>query len=256
MSDNDDTTLRPTPRVPPSAPAPSAPAPAATTSELRPAFRRLGTGLLVYGTIGLILAILSLLAMLYVGNRIGSLAERTSAQVETIIATLDDTSVVLTDAAATARSFAGTLERTPSTIQSAADTISGVRSQLESVSSQLGLFSILGANPLSGVATIFGSIADGLEGLDTALSTVAADLGDNQDKLLTNAASLDALGLRLATVADELREGVVQDSLADVQFIATLLGLMFVIWTAVPAIGALFLGTWLRRELAPTDPPG
>lgn len=250
MSDIDDTALRPTPRTPPIAPAPAP----ATTAELRPAFRRLGTGLLVYGTIGLILAILSLLAMLYVGNRIGSLAERTSAQVETIIATLDDTSVVLTDAAATARSFAGTLDRTPSTIQSAADTIGGVRSQLESVSSQLGLFSILGANPLSGVATIFGSIADGLEGLDTALSTVAADLGDNHDKLLTNAESLDALGLRLATVADELREGVVQDSLADVQLIATLLGLMFVLWTAVPAIGALFLGLWLRRELAPPNP--
>ena len=122
------------------------------------------------------------------------------------------------------------------------------------MSSQLGLFSILGANPLSGVATIFGSIADGLEGLDTALSTVAADLGDNHDKLLTNAESLDALGLRLATVADELREGVVQDGLADVQLIATLLGFIFVIWTAVPAIGALFLGSWLRRELAPTGP--
>jgi hypothetical protein len=254
MPDNDETALRPTPQAPPVAPAPLASAPTASSSELRPAFRRLGTGLLVYGTIGLILAILSLLAMLYVGNRIGGLAERTSAQVETIIATLDDTSVVLTDAAATARSFAGTLERTPATIQSAADTIGGVRSQLESVSSQLGLFSILGANPLSGVATIFGSIADGLEGLDTALSTVAADLGDNQEKLLTNAASLDALGLRLATVADELREGVVQDSLADVQLIATLLGLMFVIWTAVPAVGALFLGSWLRRELAPAAP--
>jgi hypothetical protein len=253
MSDIDETALRPTPQVPPVQPAPSGPV-STTTSELRPAFRRLGTGLLVYGTIGLILAILSLLAMLYVGNRLGSLAERTSAQVETIIATLDDTSVVLTDAAATARSFAGTLERTPSTIQSAADTIGGVRSQLESVSSQLGLFSILGANPLSGVATIFGSIADGLEGLDTALSTVAADLGDNQEKLLTNAESLDALGLRLATVADELRDGVVEDSLADVQLIATLLGLMFVIWTAVPAIGALFLGSWLRRELSPAAP--
>mgnify|MGYP006387978273 CR=1 FL=1 len=59
--------------------------------------------------------------------------------------------------------------------------------------------------------------------------------------------------LRLATVADELREGVVQDSLADVQLIATLLGLIFVIWTAVPAIGALFLGSWLRREMAPTE---
>ena len=49
----------------------------------------------------------------------------------------------------------------------------------------------------------------------------------------------------------ELRAGVVQDSLADVQFITTLLGLVLVIWIAVPAVGALFLGRWLRRELAP-----
>ena len=75
---------------------------------------------------------------------------------------------VLTDAGATARSFAGTLERTPSTIQSAADTIGSVQAQLDSVSSQLGLFSILGANPLSGVATVFGPSPDGLDGLDTA----------------------------------------------------------------------------------------
>lgn len=261
MTDNDETAVRPTPPTPPVVPAspapPAAPAPATapastTTSDLRPAFRRLGSGLLIYGTIGLILAVVSLVAMFYVSNRIGSLADRTATQVESIVATLDKTSTVLTDASATARSFAGTLERTPPTIQSAADTIGSVRSQLNSVSSQLGLFSILGANPLTGVATVFGTIADGLEGLDTQLSQVAADLGDNEEKLLTNADSLEALGVRLDTVADQLRAGVVQDSLADVQFITTLLGLILVIWMAVPAVGALFLGRWLRRELAPT----
>jgi hypothetical protein len=254
MTDNDETAVRPTtpaPPVVPTPPAPATPAAPAATSDLRPAFRRLGSGLLIYGTIGLILAILSLVAMLYVSNRIGSLADRTETQVESIVATLDQTSTVLTDASATARSFAGTLERTPPTIQSAADTIGSVRSQLDSVSSQLGLFSILGANPLSGVATVFGTIADGLEGLDTQLSQVAGDLGDNKEKLLTNADSLEALGARLDAVADELRAGVVQDSLTDVQFITTLLGLVLVIWIAVPAVGALFLGRWLRRELAP-----
>lgn len=251
MTDDDATAVRPTPTTPGVTPAVPAPLAPPAPSDLRPALRRLGSGLMIYGAIGLVLALVGLLAMLYVGGRLGDMAERTSAQVETIIATLEDTSTALIDAGATAESFAGTLERTPPTIQGAADTIGNVRSQLEDVSSQLALFSILGANPLSSVADLFGGISSGLGNLDTELSQVAADLGDNRDRLLANAESLDALGVRLQLVADELRAGVIQESLADVQLIASLLAFILVIWTAVPAVGALLLGWWLRRELAP-----
>lgn len=251
MTDDDATAVRPTPTTPGITPAlPAPPAPPAP-ADLRPALRRLGSGLMIYGAVGLVLALVGLLAMLYVGGRLGDMAERTSAQVETIIATLEDASTALIDAGATAGSFAGTLERTPPAIQGAADTIGNVQSQLEDVSSQLALFSILGANPLSSVADLFGGISSGLGNLDAELSQVAADLGDNRDRLLANAESLDALGVRLQLVADELRAGVIQESLADVQLIASLLAFILVIWTAVPAVGALLLGWWLRRELAP-----
>jgi antibiotic biosynthesis monooxygenase (ABM) superfamily enzyme len=52
-------------------------------------------------------------------------------------------------------------------------------------------------------------------------------------------------------VADDLRTGIVQDSLADVQLILTVLFVLLVAWTAVPAAGALWIGWWLRRELPP-----
>jgi hypothetical protein len=256
MTDQDATALHPTPIIPPSPPTgpptvgppPLGPPP---PPDLRPTLRRLGTGLVIYGTIGVLLALVGLLLMLYVGGRIGELADRTSAQVDTIIATLDDTSAALIDAGATAGSFAGTLERTPPTIRGVADTIGDIQSQLEAVSSQLALFSILGANPLSGVGALFGGIAGGLSGLDSELTQVATDLADNRDRLVANATSLETLGLRLDQIADQLRTGVVQDSLADVQVVTTLLVFTLVIWTAVPAVGALLLGWWLRRELAP-----
>lgn len=255
MTDPDATTVQPTVPAQPASPAPPPTSPSATTDpgtqNLRPALRRLGSGLLIYGTIGLVLAIVGLLALLYAGSRIGGLAERTTAQVETIIATLDETSTVLIDAGATAGSFAVTLERTPPTIQQAATTIGNLQSQLRTVSSQLGVFSILGSNPLSGVSDLFGELATDLSGLDTRLNLIADDLGDNRDKLLANAQSLNALGVRLQLVADDLREGVIEDSLADVQLIATILAFVLVIWTAVPAVGALLLGWWLRKELAP-----
>ncbi len=83
------------------------------------------------------------------------------------------------------------------------------------------------------------------------MNLLADDLEDNRDKLLANSQSLNALGVRLQLVAEDLREGVIEDSLADVQVIVTLLALVMVIWTAVPAVGALLLGWWLRKELAP-----
>ena len=230
-------------------PATSTSAATAAPRDLRPAFRRLGTGLLVYGAIGLALAILGLLALIYAGNRIGGLADRTTRQVETVIATLEDTSQVLIDAGATAGSFAVTLERTPPTIRQAASTIGNLQSQLRRVSSQLDVFTILGSNPLSGVSGLFGDLATDLEGLDTRLELIARDLEDNRDKLVTNSQSLNALGVRLQLVADDLREGVIEDSLADVQLIVTLLAFILVVWTAVPAVGALFLGRWLRTDL-------
>jgi hypothetical protein len=179
------------------------------------------------------------------------LAERTSTQVETVIATLDRASTALTDAGDTAVSFAVTLERIPPAVNQAADTVGNLQGNLRSVEQQLGAISILGANPLGGVARVFGQMASDLEGLDARLAAIATSLDDNKQSLLANADSLRALGQQLGDVADDLRTGIVQDSLADVQLILTVLFVLLVAWTAVPAAGALWIGWWLRRELPP-----
>jgi len=238
----------PTPSVGPSVQAPIVPGD--RPLGLRTGLRRLSTGLLVYAVIGLILAVLGLIAMLYVGNRVGGLAESTGQRIETAIGTVEDTATVLKDAGATALSFANTLERTPPTVRQAAQTIEGVRETMLTIQSQLSQFTILGSRPLGNVADQFGRIATDLEGLDPRLDLIATDLGDNRDKLLANAQSLTALGERLDSVADELASGFIQDGLDDVRVILTLLAFILVVWTAVPAVGALLLGTWLRRHTA------
>jgi len=50
-------------------------------------------------------------------------------------------------------------------------------------------------------------------------------------------------------MAERLRSGVVEDSLADVHLAILILLLVLTVWAAVPAVGALVLGVWLRREL-------
>jgi hypothetical protein len=231
-------TLTPEPAVPSTPPL-----------DLRPGLHRLSNGLLVYGAIGLALAIIGLLAMVYVGDRIGRLADTTGDRVETLVLTVEDAATVLTDAGSSAISFAATLERTPPTVRQAAATVDSMRQTLLTIETQLDAFSILGSQPLANVADQFGRIATDLEGLDTRLELIATDLEDNKAKLLANAASLTALGDRLDAIAEDLRSGFIQDSLDDVRVIVTILALLLVMWTAVPAFGALLLGWWLRRIL-------
>jgi hypothetical protein len=241
-----ETTRYPTP-APAAAPGqrPDRPRP----RSLRHGLRRLSTGLLIYGSIGLTIAVIGLLALVWLGGRLSSLNERVGVQVDSLVTTLDRTATVLDDAGASALSFAVTLERTPPTVRQAAATIGNMQANMRTVESQLSSLSIFGQQPLGQVAGLFGQMATDLEGLDTRLGLIADDLTGNRDKLLANAASLKALGSQVGAVADQLREGVIEDSLADVTSVVTLLALLLAAWTAVPAVGALGLGWWLRREL-------
>ena len=218
---------------------------------LRTGLGRLSTGLIAYGAIGLAIAVIGTFALLWAGLRVGGVAARAGAQVESIVATLDETAAALTDASATATSFAVTLERTPPVVRQTAQTVGDLRTELRSVESQLGAVTIFGSRPLGNVAGIFGRMAADVEGLDTRLGLIATDLEGNKAALLANSASLQAVGTRLGQAADDLRGGVIEDGLADVQALITLVLVLLVVWTAVPAIGALLLGLWLRRELRP-----
>ncbi len=218
--------------------------------------RRASTGLLLYGAVGLVVAALGLVALVWVGGRVGGLAERTGTQVDSIAATLDASAAALTDAATTSVSFAVTLERTPPTVRQAAQTVADLEADLRRTSDQLSGISILGSRPLGEVAGLFGNMASDLNGLDTRLDLIATDLESNKASLLTNAASLRALGIRLDGLAADLRGGFVEDSFADVSAVLTLLAVALILVTALPAVGALAFGWWLRRTLdeAPAVP--
>ena len=190
---------------------------------------------------------------MWIGGRVGGIADRTSEQVESIVSTLDETALVLSSMGTSATSFSGTLERTPPAVRQTAQTVANLRANLAQVEGQLSAINILGARPLANAANLFGQMATDLEGLDTRLETIAADLDTNRTALLDNSTKLQALGTELDGLADGLRGGVVEDSFADVQLILAVLSLLVVAWTAFPAAGALGLGWWIRRE---TRDPG
>jgi ABC-type transporter Mla subunit MlaD len=199
------------------------------------------------------LAVVGGFALGWVGGRVTAVAARTGEQVDSIVATLDQTSFVLSSMGASATSFSGTLERTPPAVRQTAQTVVNLRANLTLVEGQLSAINILGARPLANAANLFGQMATDLEGLDTRLETIAADLDTNRAALVDNSARLAALGTELNGLADDLRGGVIEDSLADVQLILSVLSVLLIVWALLPAVGALFLGLSIRRELRHQD---
>lgn len=218
---------------------------------LRTGLRRLSTGLIAYGAVGLVIALLGLVALVWVGGRISSLADRASDQIDAVSATLDETANVLTVTGATATSFSGTLGGTAATVGQAADTIRAVKPRLAALETQFRSINILGSQPLSSAADVVSEIAAGLEGMDTNLDVVSKGLVDNEGSLERSATALTALGGRLGSLADRLQTGI--GAAADLQAIVTITLLVFTAWTAVPAAGALGLGWWLRKEMGPAE---
>jgi hypothetical protein len=220
---------------------------------LRGGLRRLSTGLMVYGIAGLVVAILGLFALGWTSGRVAGLADRLDGEVAQLATTLDRTADTLHAAGSSAVTFAVTLERTPPSVRQTAETIRNLRPNLQAIESQLSSISILGNRPLADAARLFGEMASDLQGLDTRLDLIANDLGTDRDALLANADSLNELADRTEIMAERVRTGFIQGSLEDLRAVLVLTILVFVGWTAVPAVGALALGIWLRRTLVRGD---
>jgi hypothetical protein len=215
--------------------------------------RRLSRGLIAYGIIGVIVAAIGFGALVWVNGRIGAVADRVDVTVGELATTMEHTATVLHDASATATSFTTTLDHTTEALNSAADSIAGVRSNLESLASLFRAVNILGATPLGAAADAVSGIAKAIEGLDTRMSAIADSLQGNRDALAQNAASLGQLGDSTAALAARLRSGVIETSVGDIQLVIAVTLLVFSAWAVVPAVGALVLGIWLRRQLGVTQ---
>jgi hypothetical protein len=215
--------------------------------------RRWSTGLVAYGLVGLLVAILGIAAFVWVGGRMTRVADAVEVDVRQLTTTLDRTAVTLRDASGSAGSFAGTLERTPPSVRQAAGTIRNLRPNLQALEVQLGSIEILGTAPLAVPARLFGDMARDLQDLDERLDAVAGDLESDRTALRTNATSLAAAADETARLADRLRDGSIGDALDGLRSVLLVAILVVVGSTALPAVGALSVGLWLRGRLRRAD---
>ncbi len=222
---------------------------------LREGLRRLSVGLLAYGTIGVVVAAIGLLAFIWSLGRLGGAADQIDATIRDLATTVHRTADTLTDAAATADSVGVTLDSTAATVSQAATTVGAMGPTLNALEASFRDFGILGQHPLAPAADVVATLTTNLAGLDQRLQDVATSLTADQDLLAANSASLAALATSLDDLAVRLESGSIQATMSDIRVVLTVVLLMFVAWSAIPAAGALLLGLWLRRELGPGEPP-
>lgn len=216
---------------------------------LRGSLQQLSRGLVAYGIIGLVVASIGFGAIAWVNIRIGEIRGDAEATVARLATTVELAANLLHGASTTAQSFGATVDQSAQAVSAAAVTITEARSGLSALAAQLRSVSILGATPLSSPADAVGRIATSMDGLDTRLSLIADSVRGNRDALAGNAAALGVLGDSTQVLAARLGSGVGQDSFGDVQQVIAVTLLVFAAWAFVPAIGALVLGGWLRRQL-------
>lgn len=216
----------------------------------RGSFRRLSTGLIAYGLIGLIVAAVGIGALVWVNGRFSALRGEVETTVDQLVTTTERTARALHDASTTAQSFSVTLDSSAAAMPAVSGQIAGLRSDLAALEGQLRSVNIFGTTPLASAADAIGRVTAGMEGLDTQLSLIGVVLKANGDALAGNATSFDQLGDSTSALATRLGSGVVDESLDDVQLVIVVTLLVFVAGSVVPAVGALLLGIGLRRTLA------
>jgi hypothetical protein len=203
----------------------------------------LGTGLIAYGVAGLLLAAL-LLAALGPGD-LGGLG-RIDTERQAVVD-------LLAGAETTALDSGAAVQRAGSSINAGADAAAesaAFSRQLASALRQLGAalrVDLFGSRPFEAAAGDIEGAADRADAAAVGLDRAASEARAGADGMGSLTADLNSASVKLAAVREGLEGmGSLGASLAWLRL--ALIGL--VLWLAVPAIGAIWLGTRLRRASA------
>jgi hypothetical protein len=221
--------------------------------EWRRGLARLATGLIVYGAIGLLAAAIGIAALIGASEGIGSLGDRITSETVTLDAVINRTADVLDDAATTAATLGPTVARTSTTVSDAAGALRAVEPRLRDLEAQANAIEIFGSRPVAPLGQLFGQIAGDISGLDEQLDGIATELDRNEAALKANAESLTALAKLARAYSERLKPTAIDAGIDEARRLLLITLALFIGWTAVPAVGALIVGRWMRRlvELEP-----
>jgi hypothetical protein len=232
----------------------------AVAAEWRRGSRRLANALIAYGIIGLLVAVIGIAALVGSSRQIGSLGERIVSEAVSLDTIIVSTADVLDDAATTAGTFGPTVEQTSVTVGHAASALRDIGPRLRDMENQANAIQIFGQRPVAPLGQLFGQIDTDISGLDDQLDGIATELGRTRTALTANAASLRTLANVVRAYKDRVKPEAIDAGIDEARRLLLFTLALFIGWTAVPAIGSLVVGRWMRRlvepeRLPPSEPP-
>ena len=218
--------------------------------------RRMGTGLLVFGVVGMIVA-----GIVAVGLAAGAIAarnldERVAADQARLVQTLERIDATMAQTVTTIGNAGSTLTTTSETIGSAADVLGRVAETSDELSQSLDI-SILGSRPLQGAATRFGQLAVDARAFQDKAAALASNLGVNAGDTAALADRVDELRAEVSSLETRIASFEVTGQLVSFLVGGILLLSLLVAWLAVAGAGCAWFGYRLRRlgaEVAAAPP--
>jgi hypothetical protein len=225
-------------------------------ADWRRGLSRLAKALMVYGAVGLVAAVIGLMALIGSSARISSLGDRIVSEAVTLDAIILQTADVLDDAATTAASFGPTVDQTAVTVSEAAGAIRDIEPRLRDLETQANAIEIFGSRPVAPLGQLFGQIATDVAGLDEQLDGIATEMGRNEAALTANATSIGALAKLVRGYTDRLKPEAIDAGIDEARRLLLITLGLFIGWTAIPAVGSMIVGRWMRQLLQEERVPG
>ncbi len=216
--------------------------------------RRMGTTLLVFGVIGMVVA--GIVAAGLIGGAIAArnLDERLAAERVRLVKTLDLVDDAMAQTATTIENAGATLDTTSGTLASASGVLAQVAATSDDLSGSLD-FSILGSQPLAGAAAKFGDLAAQVRGFQAKAEALSDNLSVNATDTTALATEVDGLRTELAALTERVDTFEATGELVGLLVGGILLVGLLVAWLAVAGAGCAWLGLRLRRLGSPVAAP-
>jgi hypothetical protein len=211
--------------------------------------QRLGTGMLVFGLVGLVIA-----GVLGIGLIAGAIAardldQRLAADQARIVDSLHQVSDSMTSLASTTAHAGDTLQTSGATLTEAKAVLESAASSAQALSASLNV-SILGSQPFAGASTRLAELAQTL----TAFEGKADELAANLDQ---NATDASGMADRIRTMQRQVSELATRvegfDRIGEIVNLVLggiVLGALLTAWVAVGAGFCAWAGWRLRRHAA------
>jgi len=217
--------------------------------------RRIGLGLLAFGVAGLVLIGAAAAFVLASLRAVEDAASGFEVQRTEILSMLGPASAALDGAASSASHAGASLEQTREAATQAAELMNRLATSFESLA-ELGEFDVFGTRPFASLSGEFNAVA-------TQSRTLAANLADAATAMETNVIDSEAVAAQMRVLASQLKEleasldpghegegGGGTPPLAGASLPVAAAGFVLVgllIWLAIPAIAAIWLGWRLSR---------